>query len=110
MEKTCRVCKIKFDRKGSRLFCSQKCKEAYLKQYHSEYDKRKRSKPYRKRTLVPTTRLCEYCNGIIYTIFDHDGIVIFDRRYYCHSDVCQNIYRERSRGIDPSEILIEEVE
>lgn len=114
--RTCRTCGDIFEiehSKQSKLYCSPECRLEYTREYHRDYNKvyndNKNSRPYRRKTFIPTNRQCEFCNGIIYKIVDSQGVIEFDRRYYCHLELCQQVYKDRSRGLDEiNEIHLEE--
>lgn len=95
--RVCTVCGGIFSGR-SRKFCGPECREKHLRDYHENYKRKKRTDPYIKKTMEPTNRTCEFCGGIIFKIFDNDGICIFNKVFYCHKESCQQAYRDRGRN------------
>lgn len=58
---------------------------------------------YGYHTKEPTDRYCVYCKGIIYTLYDDDGVCVFNGRYriYCHRPLCQKRKKVRAKAIAP---------
>ena len=98
----CNQCSSIFptNRPNKDRYCSDQCRKLWYVEYHRNYKRKKRLEPYLKFTKVPTNRRCTFCGGIIFRVIDHEGVVVFNRMYYCHERACQAAWKNRSSMMD----------
>ena len=99
---TCNFCGNIFptNRPNKDKYCCNRCRKLWYREYHRTYKRKERSEPYLKFTKVPTNRRCTFCGGIIFRVIDHEGIMVFNRMYYCHERACQAAWKNRSSMMD----------